>query len=199
MNHLAGFRNRVEMILTGLDMEAKAELAEGAAARAALPRTPAVVDVHLARLDRRTPPTRSRPPRCCGSPSRTATRAVVGRAFSSAAVELALASYPGFSRPRPRGRRTPYGVYWPALVPADAVEQVVVHADGRRVGGAAHRRRAAADRPRPSRRRRRRPARPGGVPLGTLVGARSGDKGGNANVGHLGARRRRATPGWSTC
>ena len=35
----------------------------------------------------------------------------VGRAFSSAAVELALASYPGFTMTAPPGHGTPFGVY----------------------------------------------------------------------------------------
>jgi hypothetical protein len=57
---------------------------------------------------------------------------VVGRAFSGAAFELALASYPGFALTSQPGTATPYGVYWPALVPADEVVHVVVHHDGRR-------------------------------------------------------------------
>ncbi len=58
--------------------------------------------------------------------------AKVGRAFSGAAVELALASYPGFHLTAPPGDATPFGVYWPALVPTLAVvDHVVVLADGR--------------------------------------------------------------------
>ena len=57
----------------------------------------------------------------------------VGRAFSSAAIELALASIPGFFTTSPPGPAQAYGVYWPAAVPADEIEQVVVLADGRRI------------------------------------------------------------------
>ena len=57
----------------------------------------------------------------------------VGRAFSSAAVELALASYPGFFTTSPPGPATSFGVYWPALVPADEIDQVVVLEDGTRL------------------------------------------------------------------
>ena len=45
---------------------------------------------------------------------------------------MALANYPGFHTTGLPGSGTPYGVYWPALVPADVVEQVVVGADGSR-------------------------------------------------------------------
>ena len=84
----------------------------------------------LDRAGRRRPT--SRPPRCCGCTVRGDDPKVLGRAFSGAAVELALASYPGFTLTSPPGDATPYGVYWPALVDADEVEHVVVHADGRR-------------------------------------------------------------------
>jgi hypothetical protein len=113
--------------------------------------------------------------------------AKVGRAFSNAAIELALASYPGCYTTTPPGDASPYGVYWPALVRAGEVEQVVVMDGGERLAvkpppaaGAARPAPAAAATP-PA------PAPPGGptvrAPLGRAVGARSGDKGGTANVG----------------
>jgi len=55
----------------------------------------------------------------------------VGRAFSSAVVELALASYPGFTMTAPPGNGTPYGVYLPEYVDRSAVTHAVHHADGR--------------------------------------------------------------------
>jgi hypothetical protein len=54
----------------------------------------------------------------------------VGRAFSSAAVELALASYPGFTMTAPPGSGTPYGVYRAEYVDRSAVKQTVHHTDG---------------------------------------------------------------------
>jgi hypothetical protein len=56
----------------------------------------------------------------------------VGRAFSSLAVELALASYPGFTMTAPPGNGTPFGVYRAEYVDRGAVTQRVTHADGRR-------------------------------------------------------------------
>ncbi|MFP5219630.1 MAG: acyclic terpene utilization AtuA family protein [Actinomycetes bacterium] len=183
LNMLGGFRNRMEFVLTGLDVEAKAELAL-AGLRDALPVEPALVDTRLVRLDREDAPTNEQAAALLRVTVKDDDPARVGRAFSSAAVELALASYPGFTLTSPPGDAAPYGVYWPALVPQEAVEHVVVHADGRREvvphtpgvpPAAASRAHHPSDSDGTGGTRR--------VPLGTLVGARSGDKGGNANVG----------------
>ena len=82
-----------------------------------------------------TGPTRrptSRPPRTCGSRSRTRTRRKVGRRFSNAVMELALGGYAGFHTTTPPTPESAYGVYWPALVPGRR---------GRARGGAARRHR----------------------------------------------------------
>jgi hypothetical protein len=108
---------------------------------------------------------------------------VVGRAFSSACIEIALASYPGCTVTAPPGDATAYGVYWPALVPSELVSHTSVLPDSTRVeiqptpgfelGSERH---LGVSTPRAEGPTRR-------VPLGTVFGARSGDKGGNANVG----------------
>jgi len=203
LNMLGGFRNRMEFVLTGLDVEAKADLAL-AGLRDALPVQPAVVDTRLVRLDREDAPTNEQAAALLRVTVKDGDAATVGRAFSGAAVELALASYPGFTLTSPPGDATPYGVYWPALVDAAEVEQVVVHADGRRevvphtpTSGPrsdgtlgvpdATASGAGTSGPRSDGTLGVPDATAGGgtrrVPLGTLVGARSGDKGGNANVG----------------
>lgn len=121
---------------------------------------------------------------------RDGDRARAGRAFSAAAVELALASYPGCTLTTPPGDATPYGVFTADTVPQDAVAHVAVLPDGTRLpvpppvrtasGGDAavegDPEPAAAGRPRDAGQTRR-------APLGELVGARSGDKGGDANLG----------------
>jgi hypothetical protein len=108
----------------------------------------------------------------------------VGRAFSGAAVELVLANYPGMHTTAPPGAESSYGVYWPALVPAELVEHAVVRPDGTRVvippsptGPPAEPRPVDVSLPSSP------PGPTRSVPLGTVAGARSGDKGGNANVG----------------
>jgi len=108
----------------------------------------------------------------------------VGRQFSSAAVELALASYPGFTVTAPPDEGQVYGVFTPGYVDAAEVPHVAVLADGSRVDvGPASETKAlepvgpfALPEPLPFGETRR-------IPLGHIAGARSGDKGGNANVG----------------
>ena len=50
----------------------------------------------------------------------------IGRAWSNKVVEMALASYPGFYMTGLPTDAAQIGVYWPALVPSDAVSQRVV-------------------------------------------------------------------------
>jgi hypothetical protein len=173
LNMVGGHRNRMEFVLTGLDIEAKADLAL-VGLRDALPVQPAVLESRLVRLDRPDAETNEQAAALLRVTVKDDRAEVVGRAFSSAAVELALASYPGFTLTSQPGPATPYGVYWPALVDAAEVEHVVPHTPP----GPPRSPRASSERsPKPGVGGTRR------VPLGTVIGARSGDKGGNANVG----------------
>ncbi len=118
---------------------------------------------------------------------------LAGKAFSGAAIELALANYPGFFATGGPSEAQSFGVYWPALVDAAEVTQVVVLPDGTR-----HPIRVPAAHPSESAPIRVPDARSAAVdaaaaaaavdpaagePLGAYFAARSGDKGGNANVG----------------
>lgn len=186
LNLEGGFRNRVSFVLTGLDQAAKARWAETALfTRLGGPERFDAVDVSLVEAPSDAPGQES----CSGRlhvTVKSSDERLVGRAFSSAAVELALANYPGFFVTSPPTEAQPYGVYWPALVPNDVidavVQQTVALPDGYRVVV-----------PRPPTGPLRSvevpdvtaaPVGPaGGEPLGQYFGARSGDKGGNANVG----------------
>jgi len=185
LNYPGGYRNTMTMVLTGLDIEAKAARTEAmlfdllggrerfATVDVALVRhqQPGADDNELATADLRITVQDPDP-------------AAVGRRFSSAVTELALASYAGFFTRTPPGDASAYGVYWPALVGASAVHHTVTLPDGSVV-------------PIP-------PTEPGPavvvpagalppsvafggpttrVALGAVCVARSGDKGGNANVG----------------
>jgi hypothetical protein len=194
INYLGGYRNTMTFVLTGLDIEAKAKLVrETLRRRLAGERPVAAMDVTLVRADRADPRTNDEASAFLRVTVKDPDPGKVGRAFSSAVVEMALSSYPGFYGTTPPTDESPYAVYWPALVPAEVVEPVVVTPTGERLA-VPHARAnvpplpsTGPDRDREETEPRPSPALLTGptrrVPLGTIFGARSGDKGGNANVG----------------
>ncbi|GAA0846272.1 DUF1446 domain-containing protein [Streptosporangium amethystogenes subsp. fukuiense] len=192
VNYLAGYRNTMTLVLTGLDVEAKARLAQEAI-WARVPRE-SFDEVHV----ELTPLAGTALLRVTVM---DADRRRAGRAFSSAVVETGLASYPGFYGLTPPGDASPYGVYWPTLVPAKAV-RARVWLDGHELptapdasGDGGRERSGQAPPPPVTRPGAPEEAAPGGpwgadgdggtvrAALGSIVGARSGDKGGNANLG----------------
>jgi hypothetical protein len=184
INLEGGFRNRMTFALTGLDQEAKAAWAESALfARLGGRERFDEVDVRFVPAPSDAVPQEAATGRLHVHVKSRDER-LVGRAFSSAVVELALANYPGFFATSTPGEAQAYGVYWPALVANDEVTQVVVHHDGTRTtiatpqvtGDAADLGVPVAPLASPAGPR-------AGEPLGLHFAARSGDKGGNANVG----------------
>ncbi|MER5182865.1 acyclic terpene utilization AtuA family protein [Streptomyces sp. NPDC002896] len=186
LNRLGGYRNEVVFVLTGLDIEAKAALVRDQmeAAFDAAKSRPAQVRWELARTDRPDADTEETTSALLRLVVRDTDAETVGRAVSGAAVELGLGSYPGFHLTAPPGKGAPYGVFEAAYVEQGAVEHVAVLHDGRRLPvspPAATRVLEAAEmpplpEPLPSGPTRR-------APLGLVAGARSGDKGGDANIG----------------
>jgi Acyclic terpene utilisation family protein AtuA len=188
VNYLGGFRNSMSFVLTGLDVEAKAAMVEAALFERLGGRER--FQAAESRLVGRPVPDPASNEEAVAELRVTVKDpdpAKVGRAFSNAAIELALASYPGCYTTTPPGDATPYGVYWPALVAADVVEQVVVLDDGGRLPVKPPTGRSPGPPPTPPSPPSRAATPPGGptvrAPLGRAFGARSGDKGGNANVG----------------
>jgi hypothetical protein len=185
INLVGGYRNTMGFVLTGLDIDAKADLVK----RQLEPVVDGVRDVtwSLARTSREDPQTNEQAVATLRLIVKDADDKRIGRPFSSAAVEIALASYPGCTLTSPPGDATMYGVYWPALVPNDIVEQVVVLDDGSRVVIEPAKTTDADVGPSTIAAARARLPKLSGesvrAPLGTVVGARSGDKGGNANLG----------------
>jgi hypothetical protein len=185
LNDVGGFRNTMTLVLTGLDIEAKAAWAEtqlfevlGGKDRFA------EVDVRLLRFDRADAPANEQATAHLRVTVKDPDPRKVGRAFSNATMELALGGYAGFHTTTPPSAESAFGVYRPAAVPRTALTHTVVLPDGER--------RTVADPPTgpvpaptgtdsgpvsasagPTQR----------VPLGRVCGARSGDKGGNANIG----------------
>jgi hypothetical protein len=183
LNSIGGFRNATTFVLTGLDIEAKADLVRRQL-ESALSVKPAELEWTLARTDHADADTEEAASALLRCVVRDPDPANVGRQFSSAAVELALASYPGFTVTAPPGDGQVYGVYTPGYVDATKVLHAAVHADGARVEIP-----CATDtlelqpadppplpEPLPAGKTQR-------APLGRIAAARSGDKGGSANVG----------------
>jgi Acyclic terpene utilisation family protein AtuA len=192
LNTIGGYRNQVEFVLTGMAVNAKARLVKQQLAGV----IPADAEWTLARTDHQDADTEEQASATLRCVVRGADAKAIGRAFSGAAVELALASYPGFHMTAPPGDAQPYGVFTAAYVERAEVPHIAVLPDGQSVpiawpattlvlelgeqagqptsSGAAEV-----------------PGVPGTtdagpvhrVPLGTVAGARSGDKGGDANVG----------------
>ncbi len=187
VNSLGGWRNSVEFVLTGLDVEAKGDWVRDQLTAALSANPPAEVawsPILTPHADSGTEEGASVLLRCI---AKDTDPKPVAKAFTAAAVELALGSYPGFTMTAPPGAPTPYGIYRAEYVDRSLVEHTVVHADGTTeiVGDPPFSTVPPATdiglRPSPY------PARPEvltrRLPLGTFVHARSGDKGGDANLG----------------
>ncbi|HEU4513794.1 MAG TPA: acyclic terpene utilization AtuA family protein [Nocardioidaceae bacterium] len=230
VNELGGFRNTVEFVLVGLDIDAKADWVRTQMDTALAAQPPAHVEWTLARTDREDASTEEAASCRLRCSVKDPDPDLVGKRFTAAAVELGLASYPGFTLTAPPAPASPYGVYRAEYVDRSAVRHTVVHPDGtadviptpstvtplpaepslpgqesRRVAAEVTGRQAAAGvtagaagsgagepacppeeiaskaervaEQAPHDRVTRR------LPLGTFVHARSGDKGGDANVG----------------
>jgi hypothetical protein len=187
MNELGGFRNDMGIALTGLDIEAKAKLVEDAfwVACPYKPEDFASVTTRVVRTDKEDPATNEEAVALWRITVKDPDERKVGRAVSNAVIELGLATIPGlFGVSGGPSAGSPYGVYRPAIVPAELVPQHVVV-----MGGAE----TVVDSVAPSAEVVVEPlpeapvVAPGGPtvasPIGRVVGARSGDKGGNANLG----------------
>jgi hypothetical protein len=188
MNELGGYRNDIAIALTGLDVDDKAEVVAGAF-WAACPYGPddfASVVTRVVRTDKPDPATNEEATALWRISVKDPDERKVGRAFSNAVIETALASIPGmYGVGGGPSAASPYGVYRPALIGADLAPQYV-HVDGRTI-------QIERTAPRSSVPVAVRPADgpaaapPDGPttsgPLGRIVGTRSGDKGGDANLG----------------
>jgi hypothetical protein len=200
VNELGGFRNQVEFVLTGLDVEEKGDWVREQLTPSLKAQGITWSGITLPPPDADSEEGASVLLRCTVTDPQPDP---VGRAFTAPAVELALASYPGFTMTTPPQQPTPYGVYRAEYVDRGQVHHTVVHCDGTREEVADPPEFATAD-PDEGRRPSPYPAPIDSInrrmPLGTFVHARSGDKGGDANIGlwvaHDGDPRRAARATW---
>lgn len=185
LNNFLGYRNAMTLILTGLDIESKARILRDTVVKA-LGGTDqyALFDVQLIRSDRTRPATNEEAFAYLRLGVIDPDPVKVSR-FSSAIVELALASIPGFTATAPPAKGSPAIQHWPSLVANRHIQPRVVIDDESVVveplegvdntppemtpsTGDAPLDQADDIMP---------------LPFGRLFGTRSGDKGGNANLG----------------
>jgi hypothetical protein len=186
LTYQGGFRSTTALYLAGLDIEEKAALVERAL-WAAVPggrEAFASTEVSLARTDRPDPATNEEALAQLRITVRDPDEHKVGSAFSALVTEVAPVSYPGLFGDGLTAGATAYRVHWPTLVPASAVPQEVV-INGQRTAVepvACPSPPVLAAVPLVTS-----PIAAGGTtvraPLGRAFGARSGDKGGDANLG----------------
>ena len=184
INNLGGYRNSMTIVLAGLDIEKKAEIVtealfENTGGREAF----AVSDVQLIRSDKVDPSINEeafahlRLSVMDPDPQKVAQ-------FSSKLVELALANIPGFTATAPPSKGTPAIMHWPALVSNQHIQQIV-HIDGETIQVAAPT--SGSDHMSPEIASQSIPSLPESknvrVAFGKVFATRSGDKGGNANLG----------------
>lgn len=197
VTEVGGYRQQITFPLVGLHIPEKAELItqqfEYGLKQSEL-RHPASLEWTLARTDHPDADSEEAASARLTLVARDKDPRVVGRAFANIAVEFALGSIPGFFTDGPPGDASVYGRFRPAFVSQQTPPHTVHFHDGgsaaiappaefRDLDGTALDSHSigwsAGDRARPQ------TARAGEttVALGELFGARSGDKGGTANVG----------------
>ena len=186
MNEMGGYRNSFTVALTGLNVEQKAAFAQ-AAFWDSCPYGPDDFDSCVSRVvysNKADPQTQEEATAIWRLTVKDADERKVGRAFSNANVHTGLSSIPGmYGLGGGPGGGTPYGIYRPAVIASKLVPQYV-HV----LGGANSLVDSVAPTGEPV---EVEVAAPAGwsdgptlpVALGTIVGARSGDKGGDANLG----------------
>ena len=189
INFLGGNRNTYACMLTGLDIEKKAAFATEAVFAAVGGRENfEEVDVRLIRSDHEDAATNAEATARLLITVKDHDAEKVGRRFAAGVNGIGLALYPGSYNDVVAAQASEFAVMWPTLIPADLITQRVVLA-GELI---AQRNAALVDTgvasdgfsPPPwSASRDWTVVDTALLPLGELMGARSGDKGGNANVG----------------
>jgi len=186
INNLGGYRNSMTIVLTGLDIEKKASILEDALFESTGGKNQyAKWDVTLTRSEKENPATNEEAFAYLKlsvmdpDPQKIAD-------FSSKIVELALSNIPGFTATAPPSKGTPFIMHWPALVSGTHITQKVF-INGKEIPIDYLKTEPEAAVPEPF--AVKIPEAPNGkiiqAPLGKVFATRSGDKGGNANLGIL--------------
>jgi hypothetical protein len=186
INLAGGYRNGMEFILTGLDIEEKAKTITDAIFNSVGGKKQFdEVSILLDRTDKKDPNSNEEAMASLRISVKSKNPDLVGRLFSAKIIELALANYPGFFTGGGVRSGGPVLVYWPALIDSKHIKEIV-HLDGKEIEilptnqlnleEIYYQKQPIKIKPAPS-------DEVINKPLGNLFGARSGDKGGCANIG----------------
>ena len=186
INLAGGYRNGMEFILTGLNIKEKAKTITDAIFNSVGGKEQFdEVSILLDRTDKKDPNSNEEAMASLRISVKSKNPDLVGRLFSAKIIELALANYPGFFTGGGVRSGGPVLVYWPALIDSKHIKEIV-HLDGKEIEilptnqlnleEIYYQKQPIEIKPAPS-------DEVINKPLGNLFGARSGDKGGCANIG----------------
>ena len=126
INLSGGFRNGMEVILTGLDIEEKAEVFTNALFNSVGGKKQFdEVSIQLHRTDKENPISNEEAMASLVISVKSMDAELVGRLFSAKIIELALANIPGFFAQGGVKSSGPVIVYWPALIDSKHIKEVV--------------------------------------------------------------------------
>jgi hypothetical protein len=131
INLAGGYRNGMEIILTGLDIEEKAEVFTNALFNSVGGKDQFdEVSIQLHRTDKENPSTNEEAMASLLVSVKSKDQNLVGRLFSAKIIELALANIPGFFAQGGVKSSGPVVVYWPALLDSKYIkEKVYINGD----------------------------------------------------------------------
>ena len=186
INLAGGYRNGMEFILTGIDIEEKAKIITDALFNSVGGKEQFdEVSILLDRTDKKDPNSNEEAMASLRISVKSKDPDLVGRMFTAKMIELALANYPGFFTGGGVRSGGPVLVYWPALIDSKHIKETV-HIDGKEIDviptnqldleETYYQKQPVEIPPPPSGETLKKP-------LGEIFGARSGDKGGCANIG----------------
>ena len=186
INLATGYRNGMDLVLTGLDIEAKAKTITDTLFHSVGGKDQFdEVSVNLYRTDKKNPNTNEEAMATLSISVKSRNPDLVGRLFSAKIIELSLANYPGFFSAGTGKKPGPIISYWPALIDSKHIKEYV-HVDGKALEIEPtsqlqfeenyYQKQPVTIEPAPQ-------GEMDEISFGRLFGARSGDKGGCANIG----------------
>ena len=186
INLAGGFRNGMEIILTGLDIEDKAKVFIDALFNSVGGRKQFdEVSIQLHRTDKENPNSNEEAMASLLVSVKSKDQNLVGRLFSAKIIELALANIPGFFAQGGVKSSGPVIIYWPALVDSKHIKEKV-HIDGEEIEVIPTSQLELEEiyyQKEPIKIKKIKKEDEKEIYFGEIYGTRSGDKGGCANLG----------------